>query len=94
MPCKQMFQNGRVIRYWIRCRSLMDEVSVHVKVLDCSDNSHYEDIKNTVKYLEKATAKIHCISNSDCKRRVKPVSGLPFEIVLVTEIDIHDTVCG
>ncbi|CAF1012388.1 unnamed protein product [Didymodactylos carnosus] len=74
---------------------VIDEISAYVAELDWSDINHYEDIIEIVKYLGKATAKIHCVSDSDCKHTLKHASRLPVEIIPQhTEVTICDAVRG
>ncbi|UJR29859.1 hypothetical protein I4U23_017407 [Adineta vaga] len=60
---------------------LVDEVTAHSEDLDWGDINELNDILEVVTYLGKATAKIHCVADSDCVNTPGDVSCLPFSII-------------
>ncbi|CAF1152876.1 unnamed protein product [Rotaria sordida] len=56
---------------------------------------YYGDVLKVVKYLGQATAKIHCVADSDCVNTAKDVACLSFSIIpLETEKTIRDAIQG
>ncbi|CAM4806430.1 unnamed protein product [Rotaria magnacalcarata] len=74
---------------------LVDEVTAHSEDLNWSEINEFKDVVDVVQYLGRATAKIHCVADSDCVNRPKDVSNLPFSIIpLHTEKTIRDAIAG
>ncbi|CAF1395456.1 unnamed protein product [Adineta ricciae] len=72
---------------------LVDEVTAHSEDLDWDDINDLNDILEVVTYLGRATAKIHCVADSDCVNTPGDVSCLPFSIIPThTEKTIRDAV--
>ncbi|CAF0865701.1 unnamed protein product [Adineta ricciae] len=74
---------------------LVDAVEAHSEDLDWSDVTDFKEVVEVVQYLGKATAKIHCVADSDCVNTPKDVSHLPFSVIpRDTEHTIRDAIHG
>ncbi|CAF0837385.1 unnamed protein product [Adineta steineri] len=60
---------------------LVDEVTAHSEDLDWDDINDINDMIEVVTYLGQATAKIHCVADSDCVNTPGDVACLPFSII-------------
>ncbi|CAF1278968.1 unnamed protein product [Adineta steineri] len=69
---------------------MVDAVTAHSIDLDWSDINDLNDILEVVQYLGKATAKIHCIADSDCVNTPKDIECLPFSLI---PKNIEKTIC-
>ncbi|CAF4196554.1 unnamed protein product, partial [Adineta steineri] len=74
---------------------LVDEVTAHAEDLDWDDINEFNDVIEVVGYLGQATAKIHCVADSDCKSTPNDVACLPFSIIpRQVEKTIRDAIRG
>ncbi|CAF3999145.1 unnamed protein product [Adineta steineri] len=74
---------------------LVDEVTAHAEDLDWDDINEFNDVIEVVGYLGQATAKIHCVADSDCKNTPNDVACLPFSIIpRQVEKTIRDAIRG
>ncbi|CAF0847923.1 unnamed protein product [Adineta ricciae] len=60
---------------------MVDSITAHAVDLDWKDINDLNDILEVVQYLGRATAKIHCVADSDCVNTPKEVECLPFSII-------------
>lgn len=74
---------------------LVDEVTAHSEDLDWDDINDFQEVIEVVTFLGQATAKIHCVADSDCVNTPKDVACLPFSIIPThTEKTIRDAIQG
>ncbi|CAF4167200.1 unnamed protein product [Adineta steineri] len=74
---------------------LVDEVTAHSEDLDWDDINDIKDILEVVTFLGQATAKIHCVADSDCANTPGDISCLPFSIIPQhTEKTIREAIQG
>ncbi|UJR16549.1 hypothetical protein I4U23_003449 [Adineta vaga] len=60
---------------------LVDEVTAHAEDLDWKNINDFNDVLEVVGYLGQATAKIHCVADSDCINTPKDAACLPFSVI-------------